>query len=364
MTTIPTSTGFRVIEDFEKARQVWPRGERLDAIRDAAVSFRRRFGEREAIRGVRSFDVGSAAYPRRFAFHGAGYGLNPFVSIINRVLVVQYTDFDGDLRTLVWEPTVPDGVAEAPFYEQMIERFGEFLARRVFSSIGDSVGEALAKCGLRPEDVDYAAFDHLHVQDIRFILGTTVPVDGEPAPRPPMFPNGKVLSQRREVDTLRSVHPMQYAWYVPAGMDGAIEDNQIELDADIELGHGVAILRTPGHTDGNQTLVLNTSEGIWVSSENGVAADNWQPELSRIPGVRRESAFFRREVILNANTLEDPTEQYDSMVMEKTIADRNRRDPRWLNILPSSELAPWKRQWPVVPTFFHGGLSDGEITAG
>jgi hypothetical protein len=50
--------------------------------------------------------------------------------------------------------------------------------------------------------------------------------------------------------------------------------------------------------------------------------------------------------------------------MEKTIADRNRRDPRWLNILPSSELAPWKRQWPVVPTFFHGGLSHGEISAG
>ena len=38
------------------------------------------------------------------------------------------------------------------------------------------------------------------------------------------------------------------------------------------------------------------------------------------------------------------------------------RDPRWLQILPSSELAPFKRQWPVLPSFLHGGLNYGELT--
>ena len=32
-----------------------------------------------------------------------------------------------------------------------------------------------------PEDVDFVSFDHLHVQDLRFVLGTTEPIDGEPA---------------------------------------------------------------------------------------------------------------------------------------------------------------------------------------
>lgn len=36
-------------------------------------------------------------------------------------------------------------------------------------------------------------------------------------------------------------------------------------------------------------------------------------------------------------------------------------DPRWLQILPSTELAPWERFWPVVPTYVHGGIEYGLI---
>jgi hypothetical protein len=145
-------------------------------------------------------------------------------------------------------------------------------------------------------------------------------------------------------------------------MDHVIDERLLLLDGDVELGVGVALVATPGHTDGNQSLVLNTPEGIWVSSENGVAADNWHPHLSRIPGVKREAAFLRREVILNSNTLEDSIDQYDSMVKEKAIADPNRADPRFANVFPSSELVSWRRQWPVVPSFTYGGIKHGHIT--
>jgi hypothetical protein len=66
-------------------------------------------------------------------------------------------------------------------------------------------------------------------------------------------------------------------------------------------------------------------------------------------------------VILNSNTLEDSIDQYDSMVKEKALADPNARDPRWLNVFPSSEMASFRRQWPVVPTFVHGGINYGRI---
>ena len=66
-------------------------------------------------------------------------------------------------------------------------------------------------------------------------------------------------------------------------------------------------------------------------------------------------------MILNSNTLEDSIDQYDSMVKEKALADPNPRDPRFLNVLPSSEMANWKRQWPVLPTFFYGGRGYGQI---
>jgi len=218
-------------------------------------------------------------------------------------------------------------------------------------------------CGLRSQDVDYASFDHLPVQDLRMIVGMTEPIPGEAAPRSPAFPNAKFIIQRKEVGTFESTHPMQWAWYVDGGMSGLIEDGIVLIDGDIELGPGVAIIWTPGHTDGNHSLCLNTPDGVWVSSENGVALDNWQPDLSRIPGVKHYHSFYRREIVPNANTLEDSIDQYDSMVKEKTLADPGTADPRWLQILPSSELAPWKRQWPVIPTHVHGGIDYGTLVS-
>lgn len=49
------------------------------------------------------------------------------------------------------------------------------------------------------------------------------------------------------------------------------------------------------------------------------------------------------------------------MIKEKILADACKNDPRWLQILPSTELAPWKRFWPVRPTYVHGGIEYGTI---
>jgi hypothetical protein len=359
----PETLGIRPIQEFDAVYDVWPRGDRLDAIRDAARQFRQRFAvDDNRVRAIKTVDLASAGYPVEFAFHGAAKGLNPFINILNRLVMVQFEDFDGELKTLVWEPTIAEGAAEAPFYDQLLKRYGEFLSYKVFASFYNTVEEAIAKCGVSPADVDYVSFDHLHVQDLRLIMGTTRPVMGEATPRKPFFPNAKFLFQRKEVDTFKSPHPTQWAWYVPGGMDDVIEDNLVLLDGDVELGKGVAIIWTPGHTDGNHSLAVNTEDGVWVTSENGVAADSWHPHQSKIPGIRKYAEFFNREVVMNANTLEDSVDQYDSMVKEKAMADPNRRDPRWLNVLPSSEMTSWRRQWPVLPTFTYGGINYGVIT--
>jgi hypothetical protein len=365
----PEKVGLRPFDEFEEANETWPRGERPAAIREAAAAFRERFARPEnRVRGIRTVDIASAGYPLKFAFGGAAIGPNPYINIINRLQVVQYEDFEGELRTLAYEPTVTEGPQEAPFYEQMIDRVqklpggaGDFLTYKVLSTIWNTVPSALAETGLRPEDVDFVSFDHLHVQDVRFILGSSDPPPGHPEAVEPLFPNAKLLTQRREWDTFGSIHPMQWAWYVEDGIAGVDEDKVVLLDGDVELGKGVALVWTPGHTDGNHSLCVNTEDGVWVSSENGVSADSWHPHLSKIPGVRRTAEFFGREVILNSNTLEDSIDQYDSMVKEKALADSNPRDPRFLNVLPSSEMADWKRQWPVLPAFFYGGMSYGQI---
>jgi hypothetical protein len=357
----PETLGIRPVEEFDTAWATWPRGDRPAALRDAARAFRERFKAQGTCRAVKTIDLVSAGYPVSFAFGGAAHGVNPFANILNRLVVVQYDDFEGHRRTLVWEPTVPDGSVEAPFYAQLVERFGERLSRNVLSREYHTVTEALALHGLTPADVDVVSFDHLHVQDLRLLMGTTKAPAGQDRPLEPFFPNASFVFQRKEVDTFASIHPTQWAWYVPGGMDDVIEDRLVLIDGDVELGVGVALLATPGHTDGNQSLCINTSSGVWVTSENGVAADNWSPHLSKIPGVRRWAESFGREVIMNSNTLEDSLDQYDSMLKEKAVADVNQRDPRWPNVFPSSELAGLLRQWPVVPTFALGGIDHGMI---
>ncbi|NKI39933.1 hypothetical protein HFV08_01440 [Streptomyces sp. LD120] len=364
-----TAIGARPIPEFDGVHEVWPRGERLRAVRAAAAAYKERFTAQGQVRAVRSVDIAAAPYPVKYAFHNAvSVPTLPLISMINRMIVVQYEDFDGRARTLVFEPTVPDGSAEAPFYRnlrRLTDRVpGGGLIERAIVRYYAQPGDVLRQLKLTPADIDFCTFDHLHVQDPRMILGSTEVVEGETAPRAPLFGEARMLVQRRELATLESLHPMQWAWYVEGGLGGVDRERFAVLDGDVELGPGVALLWTPGHTDGNHSLLLNTPDGVWVSSENGIALDNWQPELSRIPGVRRYHEEFGREICPNANTLEDSLDQYDSMVKEKTLADRCAADPRWLQILPSTELAPWKRFWPVVPTYVHGGISYGEIQGG
>ena len=345
--------GFRPAPELDAAWTTWPRGDRPAALREAGAAFRRRFAERGQVHAIRTVDLASTVYPATYAFQGAAKSVNPYVNVLNRLVVVQFDDFEGARRTLAWEPTIPEGSAKAPFYAQLIDRVGEKVANRFAKVEFHTLRSALTSVDLAPGDVDYLSFDQLHVQDLRMLLG------GDD--REPLFPRAKLVAQRKELDTFRSVHPTQWAWYVPGGMDGVAPERLIETDGTVELGVGLAFVATPGHTDGNQSLCVNTPDGIWVSSENGVAADSWHPHLSTIPGVRRWAEFYGREVVMNANTLEDSVDQYDAMVLEKALADVNRRDPRWHNTFPSSELAPLRRQWPVLPTFVYGGINYGRI---
>lgn len=360
--------GARPIPEFEGVHDVWPRGDRLRAVREAAEAYKPRFKAQGQVKAVRSVDIAAAPYPVPFAFHGAvNLPHLPLIAMINRMLVVQYDDWDGRARTLVFEPTVPAGSAAAPFYARLDRIMDKIPGGQKFASIAmlkyyNEPEDVLDQLGLSADDIDFCTFDHLHVQDPRMIMGSTTLVPGETAPRKPLFGTAKMLVHERELATLESLHPMQWAWYVEDGLEGVDPASFVTFAGDIELGPGLTLLWTPGHTDGNHSLCINTPDGVWVSSENGISLDNWQPELSKIPGVRKYHEMYGREICPNANTLEDSLDQYDSMVKEKTMADRCKDDPRWLQILPSTELADWKRFWPVRPTYCHGGISYGTIT--
>src|SRR3954462_11063227 len=100
----PETVGISPFHEFDEVDAMWPRGDRPAALREAAQEFRARFKEQGQVRAVRTIDLASAGYPAAFALAGAAKGLNPFVNIRNRLVIVQFENFEGELKTLVWEP--------------------------------------------------------------------------------------------------------------------------------------------------------------------------------------------------------------------------------------------------------------------
>ncbi len=227
--------------------------------------------------------------------------------------------------------------------------------RRCSRASFPSVPQQLAALGLRAEDVDYLAFDHLHVQDLRPLVGTD---DGRV---PARYPRATLLVPRVEWDDWDDLHPLQRAWYVRDGKLGVARSRVFLTSGDLALGDGVMFVRTPGHTSGNQTLFVNTDSGVWGTSENGTCADSWSPMDSDIPGLR---SFCRRQdvdVVLNANTPERGADQYTSMVLERTLVDRVKRAPAFVQMFPSSEIIASALSPGLKPTILHRAISHGDV---
>lgn len=342
----------RPLEIFAGARRHSTPQDRLRAVRRGAHELRERLASAPPVRLFRSFDLVKVPYPTKYALREACSLPVPYVHILNRLFVVQVDTHDG-VKTILGEPLDRRGNAETPFFKRLAAPLGGadgVIAGRVWPVLGD-VAQILEQLGIAPADVDYVTYDHLHTQDLRQWLGSH--------DRAPFFPNAKLLVMRQEWASVHGLLPTQQEWYCPNGVDGVAEDRVIQLDGDVMIGESFALVHTPGHTEGNHSLVAKTSEGIFVSSENGVAPECYAPEHSRISGVARWARRTGSEVVLNGNTLEGSVDQYISMVQEKEIAGPSARNPDFPNVAPSSELSPHPLSPGLSPTFRVGEISLG-----
>jgi glyoxylase-like metal-dependent hydrolase (beta-lactamase superfamily II) len=345
---------FSVLPDFRAAWETRGHGPRLRAVRKAGVEVRERLAGGPQVVSVRTLPITTLAYPTKYAFWSAAYSPAPYVVMTHRALLVQFLQ-KGEPKTLLFNPTDHIASRATPFFARMLEMVGDYVAFRLLAKAFDSIEAQLLALGLDKTSIDYVAFDHFHTQDLRTLLGTT---DGEHEPR---FPRARLLAPVVEWNDWDDLHPMQRAWFVADGKRNVRTENLLLTDDDLELGDGVMLVRTPGHTSGNQTLFMNTPDGVWGCSENGTCADNWSPLESRIKGL---AALCRRQdmdVVLNANTPELGAQQYTSMVLERTLVDRVSRAPGFCQMFPSSEVTPSPLAPGLSPTILHKDLSYGQV---
>lgn len=335
-------------------------GARLDAIRRQGLRLRERIGASGTAVAVRTYPIVTFPYPTAYGLGGAAKSRLPFVMMRNRMHIVQLEQ-QGRLVNILVNPSDPERALAAPFFATQLDRYGDFIGRRVMSKRHGSVELALRDAGLAPEEVHYITFDHLHVQDLRGWLGTEEPEDGFESPTRALLPRAKLLAQRAELETMARPHPLQRFWYVADGLASIPADKIVALDGDYLLGGGMALVRTPGHTRGNHSIVLGTDSGLWTISENGIAVDCYAPEHSRIAGLAQHARTAGVEVILNGNTRENTLDQYTSMVLEKTLADPCPDQPQLPQHFPSSELVKSRLAPGLAPTFSQRRITHGAL---
>ena len=329
--------------------------QRIDNIREAAKDFRATMLAKPKVLFYKTFELVRVPYPAKYAYLNAFSLPTPFVHLCNKLFVIQFASNDG-VKTLLVSPSDWENQRETPFFAQLDQSAGALSSQmeKLVVKGSNTVLNVLQQIGLRPEDIDYISYDHLHTQNVTRWLGGK----GQAA----LFPNAKLLVMREEWESTLSLLPWQNQWYCPEGVEG-IAASRIELlDDSVFLGDGsVAIMRTRGHTEGNHSIVAHTDQGLLVTSENGVSMDSYAPLHSRIPGL---AAFARRtgaEVIINGNTLECGNDQYLSMVQEKSVAGPWPKDERFFNMALSSESDGFWLFPGTRPTVRMGQLEFGKL---
>lgn len=356
---VPRAFGaeWRSIEELDEGWRERRPGPRLAELRARGESFARVFKAQGPVAAVRTIDLLPFPYPVSFAFWQAAPTRAKYLLMRNRCQLIEFVDFAGARRTLLVNPSEADLSARAGYFEQTRRELLPFVPVSLLTRSPGPAALLRTRLGVDPARIDFVTFDHLHVQDLRRGL---VGEDG----RPPLYPNARLLVNRRELETLQQIHPLQAPWWISGALDGVPAERVVALEGSVWLGRGLALVWTPGHTLGNHSIVVHAPDGgVYAISENGVAPECYLPAASQLRALRDHARKYDAEVVLNGNTLESALSQYSAMVLEKALVDRGAGGGEWPNILCSSPFVRSPLAWGLGPSHVIPGLDGGELAA-
>lgn len=112
----------------------------------------------------------------------------------------------------------------------------------------ESVFRGLEALGLAPDDISLVINTHLHFDHV----GRNVTALGDPT-----FPNARYVVQRQELDDALNTHERNRASYIGDTFEPLLDAGLFEVvDGEHELRPGLSVLPLPGHTLGQQGVVL------------------------------------------------------------------------------------------------------------
>lgn len=352
------SLGIRPMSHFSHSRESLSPQERLKQVQHQAKTFAADLKMiNQQVQYLQSFSLVSVPYPVKTAFGNATSLINPYLYVTHRFVVIQFATHAGH-KTLLFSPS--DSTKKpAPFLKQStlkrLHQKTKRLLKPLLTPKHNSVETALESTGIQPDQIDFICYSNLQGQDLRKWLGSHE--------KEAYFPNAKLLVPHQEWEAVKDLLPFQADHYPLDGVDGIAPEKIIPLHSSVMLGDSLALIQTPGKTQGNQSLVANTDKGISVFSHNGIATDNYCPQYSTIYGIADYSRNTRMAVIPNGDAPELSLDQYISMLLEKTIADKHPSDSRFHNVIPVAELSARWQPFALSPTLSFGELTIGEYSS-
>jgi len=113
------------------------------------------------------------------------------------------------------------------------------------------VEKALAKEGLKPADIKTVIYTHLH---------------NDHAGNCELFKDATIIFQKAEWANLLDPLPIQNTRrdYDPSIIAELRSLRILKVDGDFDLREGITIYKTPGHTQGSQSIAVNTKRGTAI----------------------------------------------------------------------------------------------------
>ena len=148
---------------------------------------------------------------------------------------------------------------------------GEVAGRSLPDAGPEPIAAGLDQHDVSPADVDYLVLTHLH---------------HDHAANVDLFPEVSVLLQRTELRAAGDPLPHMRRAYLDAHVE-ALDDVDLTLvDGGYRLCDGIELLHTPGHTDGMQSVVVETRTGrLALVGDLVYCRQNLRPDVTEIRDV-------------------------------------------------------------------------------
>jgi len=123
---------------------------------------------------------------------------------------------------------------------------GEIAGRTIPDGGPEPIREGLAEHGYEPADVDHLVLTHLH---------------HDHAANVDLFPDAEILLQRSELAAANDPLPPVDRAYIDEHVRAVEDADPTLVDGGYRLCPGIELRHTPGHTEGMQSVVVETAAG-------------------------------------------------------------------------------------------------------